>query len=274
VRYLREFAPRRRLPAPLERKLVLAAKAGHQDAKTELIAAFRPLIASVARIYRGSQGVDRLELMQEGAVGLLRALGRFDPEMGTPFWAYASWWVRQAMEELVSQLTRPVVLSDRAARLLARVKDARSEHVQTQGREPTSGELAALTSLTRDQVNRLIAASRYARPLDEPVGGDAGGGRTVADLVADPCGEDEYERVPDRAKRSQIDRLLEHVNGSERSVLRARYGLGEAPKTLRELGSSMGVSPERVRQIEQGALGKLRHAMDGPPLAPKLRQGD
>jgi RNA polymerase primary sigma factor len=104
--------------------LVAAAQAGDQGAKEELIDALAPLIGSVARMYRGCAAVSREELMQAGVVGVLRALDRFEPERETPFWAYASWWVRQAMQQLVSERGRPVVLPDRALRQLARIKDA------------------------------------------------------------------------------------------------------------------------------------------------------
>ena len=112
--------------------------------------------------------------MQEGVVGLLRALSRYDLGQGTPFWAYASWWVRQAMQQLVSELTRPVVLSDRAARQLARVKDARREHLQACGREPSLAELADGAHLPRRQVENLIVAERSPRGLEEAVRGDEG----------------------------------------------------------------------------------------------------
>jgi RNA polymerase primary sigma factor len=108
-----------------ERELVLAAKECRGEARGALLEAFTPLIGNVARGYRGASGVGRAELMQEGVVGLLRALERYDPELETPFWAYASWWVRQAMQQLVSELSRPVVVPDRAARQLACV---RAEH--------------------------------------------------------------------------------------------------------------------------------------------------
>src|SRR4051812_6795446 len=135
-------APRRPRPEPAaELQLVIAAKERGSDARATLIETFTPLVGSVARIYRGSS-VSRAELMQEGVVGLLRALERYDAELGTPFWAYASWWVRQAMQQLVSELTRPVVLSDRAVRQLARIKDARRELLQANGGEPTIGQLA------------------------------------------------------------------------------------------------------------------------------------
>ena len=128
-----------------ERELVLAAKESRGEARDALIEAYTPLIGSVARRYRGASGVGRAELMQEGVVGLLRALERYDPGLGTPFWAYASWWVRQAMQQLVSELSRPVVVPDRAARQLARMRNTRRAYVRVHGREPSCGELARET---------------------------------------------------------------------------------------------------------------------------------
>src|SRR3954447_2238917 len=109
-------------------ELVLAAKRD-RGRHEELIEAFRPLIGSVARTYRRPGVLDHEELMQQGIVGLLDALERYDPSFGTPFWAYACWWVRQAMQQMVSQLTGPVVLSDRAQRALSRLGAARSAHL-------------------------------------------------------------------------------------------------------------------------------------------------
>jgi RNA polymerase primary sigma factor len=254
------------LPGTTERELVIAAQQSESEARARLVAVYTPLIGSVARMYRGSAAVNRSELMQEGVVGLLRALERYDPELGTPFWAYASWWVRQAMQQLVSELTRPVVLSDRAVRQLARVKDAHRSLAQTQGGEPTTGELAAETGLARAQVERLIAAERMPRALEEPIGGEDGAG-TYGELLADPCAEDAYDQVPPRLGTRQLGAMLRDLTDRERDIVRARYGLDGVELTLRELGERFAVSAERVRQIEQGALEKLRtsapHALPG-----------
>jgi RNA polymerase sigma factor (sigma-70 family) len=260
-----QHGDRPRMPLAIERDLVLAAQAGDADAREALIEAFTPLIASIARIYRGSAAVDRVELMQDGVVGLLRALRRYDPALETPFWAYASWWVRQAMQQLVSELTRPVVLSDRAIRQLARVKDARRAHLQSHGREPTTAELAAETGMPRSQVEDLIVAERSPRGLEEPVSGDDAGGATFGDLVADPLAEEEYDRVPRRLELEELPGLLQELDDRERTILHARFGLDGPEQTLRELAGCLGVSAERVRQIEQRALGKLRTAVE-PPL--------
>jgi RNA polymerase primary sigma factor len=256
----RESRPR--LSPAVERHLVLDAKAGDREARDELIEAFLPLIASVARVYRGSAAVNRVELMQEGVVGLLRALARYDAQLDTPFWAYASWWVRQAMQRLVSELTRPVVLSDRAIRQLARLKEARREHVQAYKREPTSGQLAARTGLAHRQVVDLIVAERGARALDEPLHSDDDGGATFADLLADPTAEEAYDRVPQRMVVESLPSLMRALDERELRIVRARFGLGRPEQTLREVAVQLGVSAERVRQLEQRALDKLRAAVD------------
>ena len=263
-RYLREVAGRPGIPPGIEHELVRAAKGGDGAAKAKLIEAFLPLIASVARIYRSSQAVDRIELMQEGVVGLLRALECYDPTRGTPFGSYASWWVRQAMQRLVAELTRPVVLSDRALRQLARVNDAHRAQLQARGREPSPAELAAATGLTREQVENLIAAERAPRAVEEPVAAEEGRVGTLGDLIADPVAEDEYERVVSQLEIEELRSLLSGLSDRERAVLRARYGLDGPERTLREIGSAEGLSAERVRQIEQRALGKLRAAAAGP----------
>jgi RNA polymerase sigma factor (sigma-70 family) len=233
-----------------------------------LIDAFLPSLASVARPYRRSTNVDWTELMQEGVVGLLRALERFDPELGVPFWAYASWWVRQAMQELVSELSGPVVLSDRALRQLARIKSARREYQQAQGREPGTKDLARRTGLASSQIQRLITAERNPRGLEEPVGGEDRGGATIGDLFADPRSEDPYDSVCWKVCAEALPNMLAELDTRERAVIRARYGLDGRKWTLAQLAGELHVSAERVRQIEQASLGKMRTtapASDGAP---------
>jgi DNA-directed RNA polymerase sigma subunit (sigma70/sigma32) len=248
-----------RIRSAWEHELVRAAQRGRPGARDELVDAFMAPIASVARLYRGTRAVCREELLQEGVVGLLRAVDRYDAALGTPFWAYASWWVRQAMQQLVSELTRPVVLSDRASRQLARVRNAEREHLQSRGKVPTLREIASDTGLTRPQVERLIAAARTPRALDEPIGDDDSGS-TFVELLPDPRAEDAYERVPARTQIGALGPLLERLDDRERMIMRARYGLDGPERTLRELARVLGVSAERVRQIEGRALDKLRDA--------------
>jgi RNA polymerase sigma factor (sigma-70 family) len=246
-----------------EATLLREAQRGRGDARVRLIKTFTPLIGSVARTYHRVPGIERSELMQEGVVGMLRAVERFNPDRGTPFWAYASWWVRQAMQQLVSELSRPVVLSDRALRQLARVRDARRTFLCVHSREPSLPELAIDSELTLRQLEKLLVAERQPRGLEEPVDGTTRGGATFGDLLSDPSAEEAFEDLATRLGVDEVPRLLRRLSGRERRVIKARYGIDGPQRTLRELGQSIGVSAERVRQIEQTALEKMRAEASG-----------
>jgi RNA polymerase sigma factor (sigma-70 family) len=258
--YLHELGGRPRMPAAVERRLVEAAQAGDRRAREQLIEAFLPLIAGVARVYRGSPTITRLELMQEGVVGLLRALERYDPMLGVPLWGYAAWWVRQAMQQLVAELTRPMVLSDRALRQLSQLRRAHGEYVAEHGREPNTQELADSTGLTTEQTAEMLALERVPQSLEEPVGGEGGEVGAFGELLVDPLAADAYEQLLDHSEIEQIRALLGSLNDRERMILRARYGLDGPEQSLRDLGEQIGLSGERVRQFEQRELGKLRAA--------------
>ena len=262
---LQQLGERPRLPVATERRLVQAAKDGDGRAREELVEAFLPLIAGVARVYRGSPSITRVELMQEGVVGLLRALERYDPALGVPLWGYATWWVRQAMQQLIAELTRPTVLSDRALRNLAQLKRAHGDYVQQHGREPTGAQLATDTDLTHAQVGELLALDRTPQSMDEPVKGVDGELGAFGELLADPLAEDAYEQLLDHSEIQQVRALLGSLNDRERMILRARYGLDGEEQSLREIGERIGLSGERVRQIENRALGKLRAATNRAP---------
>jgi RNA polymerase sigma factor (sigma-70 family) len=255
-----------RLSAEQERALVVAAEGGDADACRQLVDSFLPAIGAVARRINTSGRVQRSELMQEGVAGLLFAARRYDPRMETPFWGYASFWVRKAMQELVAELTRPAALSDHAVRGLAQVKAVRRDHVQASGAEPTRAELAAATGFTHAQLESLLAVDRSPRSFEEPL--DAGEGTaTFGETVADPGAEEEYERVLDRLEIHAVRDLADRLDERERTVLWRHYGLGQSPQTLSTIGDGLGLTAERVRQIEAGALEKLREAAAQPPAA-------
>jgi len=263
ARYLDELGRRPRLSERAERELLSAAQQGDARARGRLVEAYMPMIASVARLYRSSPRVDRVELLQEGVVGLLRALERYDPERGAPFWAYAAWWVRQAMQQLVSELTRPAVLSDRALRQLSRLRQSHHEALQRRGDEPSRDELAGDTGLEVEQIANLLAIDRVPRSVEEPVVGEEGAVGTFGELLVDPLAEEEYERVLGAIETQELLSLLSGLSERERMVLRARYGLDGEEQSLRQIAARAGVSAERVRQLEQRALGKLAAAAGG-----------
>jgi RNA polymerase primary sigma factor len=250
-----------RLTLRQEHDLVIGAEAGDADASRKLVEAFLPAIVGVAAHFPTAVRVERQELVQEGVAGLLFAARRYDTGLETPFWAYASFWVRKSMQELVAELARPVALSDRAVRGLALLGRARSEYLQAHGSEPTDGELSRATGLTRTQIESLQATQRRPRALEEPLGGAAEAVATVGDTIVDPVAEREYEQVLDEIEIDVVRDLADELDARERRVLQAHYGLGEPVQTLSQIGGRLGLTAERVRQIEVGALQKLRERM-------------
>jgi RNA polymerase sigma factor (sigma-70 family) len=258
----------KRLTARQERDLVLAAECGDSDACRKLVDAFLPAIADLARTFRGSR-IERRELLQEGVAGLLFAARRYDPERDTPFWAYAAFWVRKAMQELVAELTRPVALSDRAVRELAQIRRVRNEYLRARGAEPTHEELSRATGLTSAQIESLQASERAPRSTQERLDREDASTATVEDTIVDPVAEQAYQRVLDELEIRNVRELTAQLDERERIVIRAHYGLGTAAQTLGEIGAGLGLTAERARQIEAAGLRKLRAALAQPaPVAP------
>jgi RNA polymerase sigma factor (sigma-70 family) len=248
------------LTALQERNLVIAAECGDSDARRKLVEAFLPAIGDIARSFKNSR-VERLELLQEGVAGLLVAARRYDTTLNTPFWAYASFWVRKAMQEFVADLTRPVALSDRAVRELAQIRRSRSKHLQMHGAEPTTDELSRSTGLTPAQLERLEAAERTPRSTQEQLTDRDEATATIGDTIVDPTAEQAYQQVLDAFEIRDVRDLTEQLDERERIVIRAHYGLGQDAQTLSEIGAGLGLTAERARQIEAGALSKLRAAL-------------
>lgn len=253
-----------RLTPEQERELVIAIGAGDPEASGKLVAAFLPAIGAVAGRFPTGAGVELQELLHEGVAGLLSATRRYDARRSTPFWGYASFWVRKAMQELVADVARPVALSDRAVRSLAKVRAARREHLLAHGVEPTSAELRRATGFTLAKLESLQAIERRPRAMDEPVSTDAGTTATLADTIIDPSAEQAYERVLDHLEVRQVRDLADHLEERERAVIRAHYGLGQPAQTLNQIGRALGLTAERARQIEVAALDKLRDSLAQP----------
>jgi RNA polymerase sigma factor (sigma-70 family) len=237
--------------------LVLRAQAGDAAAREQLIERLLPLVAGQARRLR-TEGLDPADLVQEGVVGLLRALARFDPDRGAPFVAYASWWVRNAMQELRSDFVRPLRLPPRALRQLAELKAEHHRIYVEERRDASARELAELTEIEPGQVDALLRADAGGRSLDEPVRGTEAELGTLGDLLDDPLSAEAYEEVVDTITGEQLRALMARLSERERDVLDARFGFGRPGERLAEIGDRLGVSAERVRQIEARALAKLR----------------
>ncbi len=252
-----EVAPEEAAEDRLPDELVLRAKAGDTRAREELIERLLPLVNSMARGY-GAAGLERADLVQEGCVGILRALHRFDPDRGVPFSAYAALWIRQALQELRSDFVRPLRVPPRALHQLARLKSAHHRIYVDEHRDASLAELAASTDIDLDQVEALVRADASTRSVDEPVVGLEGEIGTLGDLVEDPLSNDFYEEVLDSIAGQQLRALLVHLSERERDIIDSRFGFGRPAEKLTTIGSRLGISAERVRQIEERALTKMR----------------
>jgi RNA polymerase primary sigma factor len=248
-----------------ERDLVIAVEGGDADACRRLVEAFLPAITRLARrVNGGGTRVEREELLQEGVAGLLVAARRYDTSLNVPFWTYASFWVRKAMQELVAELTRPVALSDRAVRDLARIRRARTDHVRAHGAEPTSEQLSRATGLSSGQLESLEATERPPRGMEERLRAHEEAAATVGETIIDPVAERAYERVLDEIEIREVRDVAGQLDERERVVIHAHFGLGQPAQTLDEIGTALALTPERARQIEVGALTKLRARLRSP----------
>jgi RNA polymerase sigma factor (sigma-70 family) len=239
-------------------ELVRRAQAGDATAREQLIVRLLPLVSSLARRFR-TEGLDQTDLIQEGIVGLLRALERYDPTRGVPFAAYATWWIRQSLQDARSDFIRPFRLPPKALRQLSQLKSEHQRIYQAEGRSAGVAELAERTQIDPAQAQALVVADARVRSLEEPTAARDGEVGSLGDLLEDPLSAEAYEEVLDAVAGEQLRALLSRLTDREREIVRARFGFdGEAAK-LAQIGERLGVSAERVRQIEERALAKLRH---------------
>jgi RNA polymerase sigma factor (sigma-70 family) len=246
--------------------LVRRAQAGESRAREQLIQELLPLVSSLARRFR-TEGLDQTDLIQEGIVGLLRALERYDPDRGVPFPAYATWWIRHALQEARCDFVRPFRLPPKALRQLSQLKSEHQRIYQSEQRSPGIRELAERTSIGVDRAEALAAADAKVRSLEEPVEGGETEVGALGDLLEDPLSAEAYEQVVETVAGAQLRALLARLTDRERDVVRARFGFDAKPERLTDVGERLGLSAERVRQIEERALSKLRHAASVPPAA-------
>jgi RNA polymerase sigma factor (sigma-70 family) len=239
--------------------LARRAQAGDAAAREELIRRLLPLVHSTARRYR-TEGLDQADLLQDGIVGLLRALQRFDPERGVPFAAFATWWIRQSLQEARSDFIRPMRLPPKALRQLSQLKSEHQRIYQGERRSAKIGELADRTNIELEQAEALLNADARSRSLDDPIENKEGELGTLGDLLEDPLSAAAYEDLVDAVAGEQLRSLLSRLTEREREVVQARFGFDVPVEKLSELGERLGVSAERVRQIEERALAKLRNA--------------
>lgn len=257
--YLREISQVALLTPEQEVTLAARIALGDFAAREHMIRANLRLVVKIAHDY-GNFGLPMSDLISEGNIGLIKAVERFDPAKGGKLSTYAAWWIKQSIKRALANQSKtirlPVHLVDKIAKI-RRLAQSMSEDL---GREPTDDELAEEVGISAPKLAQLRVASLRPASLDAPVSEDDGKelGETVGDMEA----PNPFEQLSDSNMIDELGGVLEVLDDRERRIITARFGLeGGVPKTLEEVGRRFGVTRERIRQLQNGALGKMRRAL-------------
>lgn len=239
-----------------EEKDKLRAKVKNgQDARKMLIQANGRLVISIASKYTG-HGLSLAELSQEGVLGLIRAIDKFDVKKGVRLSTYASYWIRQSVSRAVAVQTRVIRLPVHKVDHLGKIKKVMGQLTQELGRTPHLEEIAALTGDAPEQIHELLQDGQETLSLEEPVGDD---GATLADFVENDLAQDLEDQVDSTLLETEIRKALSGLTARESRIVELRYGLRDGqPLTLQDVAERFGLTRERIRQIEKEALAKLR----------------
>jgi RNA polymerase primary sigma factor len=264
--YLREIGRVPMITHDREIELAKRIEMGDREAMKQFILANLRLVVSIAKRYVG-RGLTLLDLIQEGNIGLIRAVQRYDWRRGHRFSTHATWWIRQAISRAVADKGRTIRLPVYVNTALNRIRRERQRLLQELGREPTEEELAAATGLDPGRMVELQAAPGAPVSLELPVGEDEE--QELGDVLADTESASPEDLATTQTLKDEVQRVLESVlTPRERLVLQLRFGLGNSQAhPLEQVGRELGITRERVRQIEAGALAKLRQ----PPVLERLR---
>jgi RNA polymerase primary sigma factor len=264
--YLRSIGRVELLTAEQEIELARRIERGDMRAKRHMVEANLRLVVSIAKGYLG-RGLSFLDLIQEGSLGLIRAVEKFDYRRGYKFSTYATWWIRQAVTRAIADKARTIRIPVHMVEKLNRVTHVERQLVQRLGREPEPEEIAAELEWSVREVRDILRVSQLPVSLEKPVGDEDES--ELGDLVADDTAESPFERATESLQREDIQRALDALPDRERHVIELRFGLrGHEPMTLEEVGHAFGVTRERIRQIETNTLRKLKHL----PEAQRLRE--
>jgi RNA polymerase primary sigma factor len=253
--YLREIGKVPLLTADQEVSLAKRIERGDMDAKQHMIEANLRLVVSIAKGYLG-RGLSFLDLIQEGSLGLIRAVEKFDYRKGFKFSTYATWWIRQAVTRAIADKARTIRIPVHMVEKLNKVVHIERQLVQRLGREPEPEEIAEELDIHADEVREILRMSQLPISLEKPIGEDEDS--SLGDFVPDEQAESPFDTASLSLRREDVELALSALPDRERRVIELRYGLdGSQPCTLEEVGRAFGVTRERIRQIENNTLKKL-----------------
>jgi RNA polymerase primary sigma factor len=262
--YLREIGKVNLLTADQEVTLAKRIERGDMGAKRAMIEANLRLVVSIAKGYLG-RGLSFLDLIQEGSLGLIRAVEKFDYRKGYKFSTYATWWIRQAVTRAIADKARTIRIPVHMVEKLNKVVHIARQLVQRLGREPSPEEIAEELEMTTEEVREILRMSQLPVSLEKPIGEEEDS--SLGDFVEDEAAESPYDTAQLMLRREDVTNALSALPRREREVIELRYGLlGGEPRTLEEVGRAFGVTRERIRQIENNTLKKLEHLPEAQAL--------
>ncbi|MCX6386363.1 MAG: sigma-70 family RNA polymerase sigma factor [Solirubrobacterales bacterium] len=263
--YLRAMGRVALLTADQEVALAKRIEKGDIDAKQQMVEANLRLVVSIAKSYLG-RGLTFLDLIQEGSLGLIRAVEKFDYRRGYKFSTYATWWIRQAVTRAIADKGRTIRIPVHMVEKLNKVVHVERQLIQVLGREPTAEDIAVELDCTAREVRDILRLSQQAISLEKPVGEEDDS--ELGDFIEDKAAESPFELASESLRRENVRRALSALPTREREVIEMRFGLGGGqPRTLEEVGRAFNVTRERIRQIENHTLKKL----EALPEAQRLR---
>jgi RNA polymerase primary sigma factor len=256
--YMQQMGKHLMLSPEEEKELAIRAKQGDKEALKKLVEGNLRFVVSIAKNFMG-WGVPLTDLIAAGNLGLIEAAKRFDPDKNVKFISYAVWWIRQAIMQTIFQQTGAVRIPVKESLFIAKVKETYEKLKEELGREPTEEEIAKRLNTSVKKVKNALSIVRLPISLDMPLGEGGEEDFTLLDVLSKKGTEDIEKELIEETIHEELESMLDVLDHREKEIIKMRYGLnGEEPKTLEEVGEKLGISRERVRQLEQRALKKLK----------------
>jgi RNA polymerase primary sigma factor len=257
--YLREISKTPLLTIEEEIELAAKIKKGDQKARAHMINANLRLVVKIAQDY-ANYGMPIMDLISEGNIGLMKAVERFDPEKGGKLSTYAAWWIKQSIKRALANQSKTIRLPVHMVDKIAKMRRIAAMLTEALGREPTDEELAEETGIPRRKLSMLRQASQRPTSLDAQI--NDGESTEYGEIIADERAEDPLDALTDKNLQGEIGGLLDVLDERERRIIDERFGLtGKKALTLEEVGREFGVTRERIRQLQNSALTKMRRAL-------------
>lgn len=256
-RYLKEIGKVPLLTRDEEAALAKRIKRGDAAARDRMILSNLRLVVKIAYDYKDF-GLPILDLISEGNIGLMKAVERFDPEKGGKMSAYSSWWIKQSMKRAIANQSKTIRLPIHLVEKISRIRKTARQLAEELDREPTDDELSAVTEMPVNKIAHLKSVSARPTSLDAPVGFESDGAE-LGDFVGDDNAASPYERLNEKTLQDDLTQMIENLESRESLIIKMRFGIGRhSPRTLEEVGQVFGITRERVRQLQNLALSKMR----------------